>query len=69
VNKALKINGEVTNGAKMSIDASKPYIVHVQLRGAADLLMHRWNSEAVARTLGHLVGELLRGVGCCDARA
>lgn len=43
------IGGQVsTNGAKQSIDLSLPYIAHVTIEGAADLLFHRWNVESVA---------------------
>ena len=40
--------GDVTNAAKDQIELSEPYTVRVQLTGAADLLLHRWNNEAVA---------------------
>lgn len=36
-----------TNGAKTAIETGIPYIVKVQVQGVADLLFHRWNSEAV----------------------
>lgn len=46
--RAVHIGGEVpTNGGAATIDASAPYTVIVKLKGAADLLMHRWNCEAV----------------------
>lgn len=38
---------EATNGGKQTIDASQPYRLAVQLTGTADILFHRWNSEAV----------------------
>lgn len=38
---------ERTNGGKSTIDASLPYSVRMMLEGAADLLFHRWNCEAV----------------------
>lgn len=40
--------GDPTNGAKEQIELSEPYTVRIQLTGAADLLFHRWNNEAVA---------------------
>lgn len=36
-----------TNGAKDAIDLSQPWVCSVQITGAADLLFHRWNNEAV----------------------
>ena len=38
---------DATNGGAATIDASQPYRVAVQLTGTADLLFHRWNSQAV----------------------
>lgn len=38
---------EVTNGGAATIDGSQPYRIAVQLTGTADLLFHRWNSQAV----------------------
>lgn len=43
----IAIGPEVTNGARVSIDASRPYIVRSVIVGTADLLFHRWNCEAV----------------------
>lgn len=43
----LKERNEVTNGAAATIEASTPYRVALQITGTADLLFHRWNSEAV----------------------
>ena len=37
-----------TNGGETTIVASVPYRVGVTICGSADLLFHRWNSEAVA---------------------
>jgi hypothetical protein len=37
----------VTNGAEAVIDASRPYRVTFELTGTSDMLMHRWNNEAV----------------------
>lgn len=39
---------EPTNGARVAIEHSKPYIATVAIEGTADLLFHRWNCEAVA---------------------
>lgn len=41
------IGPEVTNGGAEVYDASAPYRAEVKIRGDADLLMHRWNCEAV----------------------
>ncbi len=38
---------EVTNGAEAVFSASMPYHVSVTIEGSADLLFHRWNTEAV----------------------
>lgn len=38
---------EVTNGGESAIDTQQPYRIAVQLTGTADLLFHRWNSQAV----------------------
>jgi len=38
---------EPTSGGNEVISHSEPYPVRVTIQGAADLLMHRWNSEAV----------------------
>lgn len=43
----LRSVNEVTNGGASTIAASEPYTVSVTIEGACDLLMHRWNSEAV----------------------
>lgn len=44
---AVKERSEVTNGGAATIDVSQPYRISVQLTGTADLLFHRWNSQAV----------------------
>jgi hypothetical protein len=36
-----------TNGAAEIIQTGMPYIVHVTIRGSADLLLHAWNVEAI----------------------
>lgn len=38
---------EPTNGAKEIIESGAPYNVEVTITGVADILFHRWNSEAV----------------------
>ena len=40
--------GPVSNAAAEDIAASAPYTATVRIVGTADLLMHRWNCEAVA---------------------
>lgn len=42
-----ELGPEVTNGGARVIEASRPYTVDVKITGVADLLMHRWNCEAV----------------------
>lgn len=43
-----EIGGESpTNGAQEGIESSMPYRVAVTIEGVADLLLHRWNVEAV----------------------
>lgn len=44
---ATAIGPEVTNGARAAIETSVPYGVLVRIAGAADILFHRWNCEAV----------------------
>jgi len=44
---ATAIGPEVTNGAKQTIQATALYQAAVTIRGSADLLLHRWNCEAV----------------------
>lgn len=39
---------EPTNGGAATIEAGAPYRASVTIQGAADLLLHRWNCEAVA---------------------
>lgn len=46
--KVRDIGGDVpTNGAAATVQASQPYAVVVKVKGNADLLMHRWNPDAV----------------------
>lgn len=45
---AIKVDDKQrTNGAKETIDLSRPYTALVTLQGIAPMLMHRWNVEAV----------------------
>lgn len=46
MNKVVKLS-EVTNGAEETVAAGYPYQVQVTIEGAADMLFHRWNNEAV----------------------
>jgi hypothetical protein len=39
--------GEVTNGGADVIEMEIPYRVRVQITGSSDILLHRWNPEAV----------------------
>ncbi len=41
------IGPEVTNGGANAIAAEQPYVATVTVKGTADLLLHRWNCEAV----------------------
>lgn len=43
----MKKVSEPTNGGADTISLSRPYRVSVEITGAADLLWHRWNCEAV----------------------
>lgn len=48
-NKRQRIGGEVpTNGAAATIASGEPYTLDTTIRGVADLIMHRWNCEAVS---------------------
>jgi hypothetical protein len=47
MNVVVREVNEKTNGAKLIIDNSQPYVVALTVEGAADLLFHRWNCEAV----------------------
>lgn len=38
---------EVTNGAESVYSVSLPYQVRLMIEGSADMLFHRWNTEAV----------------------
>ncbi len=43
----MAIGPDVTNGAARTLELSAPYRVEIVLRGEADLLLHRWNCQAV----------------------
>lgn len=47
MNKIVKIADDVTNGGQLAIETEFPYVATVKVRGVADILMHRWNAEAV----------------------
>lgn len=47
-NRLEAIGGEVpTNGAAATIAEGQPYTLDATIHGVADLIMHRWNCEAV----------------------
>lgn len=44
----IEIGGEVPNNSAASIiESGMPYVARVSIQGVADILFHRWNSEAV----------------------
>lgn len=43
-----KAEKDITNGGLEDIQFQEPYRVEVTIEGSADILMHRWNCEAVA---------------------
>lgn len=43
----LKVVNEPTDGGNEPISHSEPYTVEVTVEGACDLMLHRWNAEAV----------------------
>jgi len=45
--KSVTEKANVSNGAALAIDTTRPYRVAVQITGTADILFHRWNAEAV----------------------
>jgi hypothetical protein len=45
--KVVRITDNVTNGGKEAINSELPYVANVSIRGSADVLFHRWNSESV----------------------
>lgn len=46
MNKVMN-KSEVTNGAESVYNVSLPYQVRLMIEGSADMLFHRWNTEAV----------------------
>ena len=55
--KVTAFGGNVpTNGAEDTISASEPYVVLVAIEGAADILFHRWNADAVDAKAGAAKG-------------
>lgn len=46
--KPTAIGETVTNGAEFDIKHSEPYTATITIVGVAPLLLHRWNTEAVA---------------------
>ncbi len=47
MNKVVKITDNVTNGGRRSIETEMPYTATIKIRGAADILFHRWNAESI----------------------
>lgn len=45
--KTVKQISEPTNGGATTIAMSEPYVATVKIRGTCDMLLHRWNCEAV----------------------
>jgi hypothetical protein len=45
-----------TNGAAATIAAGEPFTLDATIHGVADLIMHRWNCEAVAAKAGSAKG-------------
>lgn len=43
----IEIGPDTSNGALSTINFSAPVMVSVKIQGVADILFHRWNSEAV----------------------
>lgn len=53
MNAVVKLSQEsTTNGAGPTIALGEPWTCSVQITGAADLLFHRWNNEAIAEKAG-----------------
>jgi hypothetical protein len=42
-----EVSDTMTNGGQSAILSEAPYMATIKIRGTADLLMHRWNSDAV----------------------
>ncbi len=48
-NSLISLGGAVpTDGANRLLAINQPYTVSIRIRGVADLLLHRWNCEAIA---------------------
>lgn len=45
---AMRKKDQVNNDGAPTLDMSLPYIVTVEITGAADILFHRWSNESVA---------------------
>ena len=41
------LGGDVSNAGAGTLDLSRPYAVDITIRGTADMLFHRWQSDAV----------------------
>lgn len=54
--RAVEVGPEPTNGAAEVIEGGLPYTARVRIEGAADILFHRWNCEAVAAKAGAAKG-------------
>jgi len=55
--KTTEIGGDVpTNGAAAVVEYQMPYVATVAIEGVADILFHRWNSEAVDAKAGAAKG-------------
>lgn len=46
--KIVRLADTMTNGAEETINHDLPYVATMKVRGTADILFHRWNTEAVA---------------------
>lgn len=57
-NRLTELGGEVTNGAKDTIEMQRPYRVLVEIEGSCPLLFHRWNNESVAAKTAAKKGSL-----------
>lgn len=56
-NHLIHLGGETpTDGASRLIAINQPYTVSIRIRGIADLLLHRWNCEAIAEKAGSRKG-------------
>lgn len=56
-NRLIALGGNSpTNGAVEVIDMSQPYVMHVDIEGVADLILHAWNCESVEAKAGSAKG-------------